>query len=105
MPGKSHGVDCLSSGRGNGMYFGGFGLNLFEEISRVMLGNRFASQRFTRVGSCEASGCSTDTHYIGRGLLRNTVWDALGAKMTPTFTFPPPPSSDAPVMSQRMFGA
>lgn len=73
MLGKSHGVDCLSSGRGNGMYFGGFGLNLFEEISRVMLGNCFPPQRFTRVGSCKASGCSTDTHYIGRGLLRNTV--------------------------------
>ena len=87
MPGKSHGVDCLLSGGGNGMQFGGFGLNLSEEISRVMLGNCFFSQRFTCVGSCEASGCSTDTHHIGRGLLRNTVWDALGAKMAPTLHF------------------
>lgn len=105
MPGRSHGVSCLSSGRGNEMFFGGFALNLFEEISRVMLGNHFPSQRFTRLGSCKVSGCSSDTHYVGMGLLRNTVWDALSAKITPTFTFPPPPSSDAPVMSWGMFGA
>lgn len=73
MLGKSHGADCLSSGRVIRMYFGGFCLNLFEEISRVMLGNRFPSQRFIHVGSSEASGCSTDTHYVGKGLLRNKV--------------------------------
>lgn len=105
MLGRSRGVDCLLSGSGNGMYFGGFSLDLFEEVSRVMLGNCFPSQRFTCVGYCEASCCSTDTHYVGSGLLKNTVWAALGAKMKPTFTFPPPPSSDAPVMSRRMFGA
>lgn len=40
---KSHEMDYLSSGRGNRVYLGGFSLNLFEEISRVMLGNRFDS--------------------------------------------------------------
>lgn len=72
VPGRSHGASCLSSGRGNGMFFGGFGLNLLEEISRVMLGKCFPSQRFTCLGSCKVSGCSTDTHYIGMGLLRST---------------------------------
>lgn len=72
MPGRSHGTSCLSSGRGNGMFFGGFGLNLLEEISRVVLGNCFPSQKFTCLGSCKVSVCSTDTHYVGTGLLRNT---------------------------------
>lgn len=78
---KSREMDYPSSGRDR-VYLGGFSLNLSGEISRVMLGSCFPSWGFTHMGSWEASGCSTDTRYIGRGLLKNTEWDVLGANDT-----------------------
>lgn len=61
------------------MCFSGFGLQLFEEISRVKLGNCFSSQRFMHMGFCKASSCPTDTHSTGRGLLSGMGYNVLSA--------------------------